>query len=104
MRVLSGDDAIQVAPESGNVLAAATGAAFFAATPASEDVIVQGLDGADTIATFNGLPGITLDGGAGDDDVRGGSGPDVLLGGRALVRQGHFVGTGTAGTYLSRAG
>jgi dihydropyrimidinase len=29
---------------------------------------------------------------------------DVLLGGRALVRQGRFVGTGTAGTYLGRAG
>ena len=29
---------------------------------------------------------------------------DVLLGGRALVRQGRFVGTGGAGTYLGRAG
>ena len=29
---------------------------------------------------------------------------DVLLGGRALVRQGHFVGAGTGGTYLSRPG
>jgi len=29
---------------------------------------------------------------------------DVLLGGRALVRQGRFVGTGTAGTYLGRVG
>ena len=27
---------------------------------------------------------------------------DVLLGGRALVRQGRFVGAGTGGTYLSR--
>src|SRR5262249_50209956 len=29
---------------------------------------------------------------------------DVLLGGRALVRDGRFVGTGTAGTYLGPAG
>ena len=29
---------------------------------------------------------------------------DVLLGGRALVRQGRFAGTGTAGAYLGRAG
>jgi dihydropyrimidinase len=29
---------------------------------------------------------------------------DVLLGGRALVRQGRFVGEGTAGAYLSRPG
>jgi dihydropyrimidinase len=29
---------------------------------------------------------------------------DVLLGGRALVRQGRFVGTGPAGAYLARAG
>jgi dihydropyrimidinase len=28
---------------------------------------------------------------------------DVLLGGRALVRQGEFVGPGTAGSYLGRA-
>jgi hypothetical protein len=29
---------------------------------------------------------------------------DVLLGGRALVRQGRFVGTGTAGAYLPAQG
>jgi dihydropyrimidinase len=29
---------------------------------------------------------------------------DVLLGGRALVRQGEFVGPGAAGSYLARAG
>ena len=29
---------------------------------------------------------------------------DVLLGGKALVRQGRFVGAGNGGTYLSRPG
>ena len=80
-RGTAGADTVQLVPENGNVVAAATRAALFTATPASEDVDVQGLDGADTIAALNGLPGLTLDGGPGDDDVRGGSGPDVVLGG-----------------------
>jgi Ca2+-binding RTX toxin-like protein len=74
-------DTIGLFPEATDVVAVATGAAPFAATPTTEDVDVQGLGGGDAIAASNGLRGLTLDGGAGDDDVRGGSGPDVLLGG-----------------------
>jgi Ca2+-binding RTX toxin-like protein len=75
-------DSIQVALVSATELAAfAPGAAPFGAVPATEDVDVQGLDGADTIAVSNGTRGVTVDGGSGDDDLRGGSGPDVLLGG-----------------------
>ena len=48
----------------------------------------------------------TFDDGTGDSVYTGerlaGRVRDVLLGGRALVRQGRFVGTGTAGTYLGR--
>jgi dihydropyrimidinase len=48
----------------------------------------------------------TFDDGTGDSVYLGerlaGRVRDVLLGGRALVRQGHFVAAGAVGTYLSR--
>jgi Ca2+-binding RTX toxin-like protein len=75
-------DTIQAALVSATEFAAfAPGAAPFGAAAATEDVDLQGLDGPDTIALSNGIRGLTVDGGAGDDDLRGGSGPDVLLGG-----------------------
>ena len=50
----------------------------------------------------------TFDDGTGDSvyahERLSGQVRDVLLGGRALVRQGRFVGAGTGGTYLSRPG
>jgi dihydropyrimidinase len=59
--------------------------------------------GAETIITAD-----TFDDRTGDSVYAGerlvGRVRDVLLGGRTLVRQGRFVGTGTGGTYLSRPG
>ena len=53
-------------------------------------------------------PAETFDDGTGDSVYTGerlaGQVRDVLLGGRALVRQGRFVGTGTAGAYLPGQG
>jgi len=58
--------------------------------------------GAETVITAD-----TFDDRTGDSVYAGerlaGQVRDVLLGGRALVRQGGFVGTGTAGSYLGRA-
>ena len=51
---------------------------------AVENLTVQGLDGADTVSAGAGigtLTQLTLDGGAGGDDLRGGDGADLLLGG-----------------------
>ncbi|MGZ6670845.1 MAG: beta strand repeat-containing protein [Solirubrobacteraceae bacterium] len=51
---------------------------------AVEELVVQGLGGADTITGQNGigtLTHLTLDGGSGDDQLRGGDGADTLLGG-----------------------
>ncbi|HEY2308913.1 MAG TPA: amidohydrolase family protein [Streptosporangiaceae bacterium] len=59
--------------------------------------------GAETIITAE-----TFDDGTGDSVYTGerlaGQVRDVLLGGRALVRQGRFVGTSTAGAYLPGQG
>jgi Ca2+-binding RTX toxin-like protein len=77
----SGADTIGVAPLPDKV-AAFTGAAVFGA--ATETLAVQGLGGADTIAGQNGPLSptqLTLDGGSGDDIVRGTNFPELLLGG-----------------------
>ena len=59
--------------------------------------------GAETVITAD-----TFDDRTGDSIYAGerlaGQVRDVLLGGRALVRQGEFVGPATAGSYLGRAG
>jgi Ca2+-binding RTX toxin-like protein len=50
----------------------------------AEELIVQGLSGDDLISAVGNLAAltkITMDGGSGADDVRGGNGADVLLGG-----------------------
>jgi Ca2+-binding RTX toxin-like protein len=49
-----------------------------------EELVVQGLGGNDVLTAQNGigaLTHLTLDGGAGDDDLRGGDGADTLIGG-----------------------
>jgi Ca2+-binding RTX toxin-like protein len=74
-------DTITVAPFPDKVVAVTTGALFGAAT---ERLAVQGLSGPDTIAGINGPLSpteLTLDGGAGDDNVRGTNFPELLLGG-----------------------
>jgi Ca2+-binding RTX toxin-like protein len=51
---------------------------------AVEELVVKGLGGADAITGQNGigtLTHLTLDGGSGDDALRGGDGADTLLGG-----------------------
>jgi len=78
----AGDDSLQVLPVSDGIIAAGAASAPFDA--AVEDMSVQGLGGADTFAGFNGPVGptrLTLDGGAGDDVVRGTNMPELLLGG-----------------------
>jgi Ca2+-binding RTX toxin-like protein len=50
----------------------------------AEQLVVQGLGGADTIAGQNGIStfaALTIDGGKGDDTLGGGDGADTLLGG-----------------------
>jgi Ca2+-binding RTX toxin-like protein len=74
-------DTIGVAPLPDKV-AVFTGTSLFGA--ATETLAVQALGGADAIVGQNGLlspTAITLDGGAGDDNVRGTNFPELLLGG-----------------------
>ncbi len=74
-----------------------------ALAPGSDaDLLVWDPDAETTITTG------TFDDRTGDsvyaDERLSGQVRDVLLGGRALVRQGRFVAAGTGGTYLSRSG
>ncbi len=74
-------DTITVAPFPDKVVAVTTGALFGAAT---ETFSVQSLGGPDTIAGINGPltpTELTLDGGSGDDTVRGTNFAEHLLGG-----------------------
>ncbi len=76
------DDTIGIARNDTAVAAFATGTATLSSTV--ESLVVEGLGGADTIGASNGigaLTQLTLDGGAGEDELRGGDGADVLLGG-----------------------
>jgi Ca2+-binding RTX toxin-like protein len=75
-------DSLQVLPVADGIVATSSASAPF--DTAVEDLSVQGLGGADTIAGFNGPVGatqLTLDGGSGDDVVRGTNLPETLLGG-----------------------
>jgi dihydropyrimidinase len=71
--------------------------------PGSDADLLVWDPGAETIITAD-----TFDDHTGDSVYTGerlaGQVRDVLLGGRAVVRQGRFVGTGSAGTYLGRSG
>jgi Ca2+-binding RTX toxin-like protein len=74
VRVQRNGDAVGTFGAGGGVLNSA----------AVENLTVQGLDGADTVSAGAGigtLTQLTLDGGAGADDLRGGDGADLLLGG-----------------------
>jgi Ca2+-binding RTX toxin-like protein len=79
----SGDDEIGIAPNGGPVAAFVAGGPTFNLT-AVESLLVKGGSGDDAINALNGisqLTDLTLDGGSGDDSVRGGDGDDVLNGG-----------------------
>ena len=89
-------DTITVAPFTDKVVAVATGALFGAAT---ESFSVQSLGGPDTIAGINGPLSpvdLTLDGGSGDDTVRGTNFPEHLLGGSGNDLVDGNIGTDTA--------
>jgi len=89
-------DSITVAPFPDKVVAVATGALFGAAT---ETFSVQSLGGPDTIAGVNGQLApveLTLDGGSGDDTVRGTNFPERLLGGSGNDLVDGNIGADTA--------
>ena len=82
-RGTDGDDTIGIAPNGGAVATFGEGAGVVNHV-AVESLTVQGLGGADRLSAINGIAGLTaltLDGGEGDDDVRGANGDDTLLGG-----------------------
>ena len=79
----SADDTIGIA-RNGSAVAVFTPTSGLINNTAVEELLVRGLAGADTINGQNGigtLTHLTLDGGAGDDTLRGGDGADLLLGG-----------------------
>ena len=97
-RGTDGDDQIGIAPNGGPVATFATGFAVVNHT-AVETLTVQGLGGADQLAAINGigaLTALTLDGGEGDDDVRGADGADTLLGGNGNDHVDGNLGADTA--------
>ena len=92
-------DEIGIARDATEAAVFATGAATTLVDPTVESLIVSGLDGNDTIAGQNGLATITaltLQGGDGDDDLRGGDGADTLIGGKGDDHVDGNIGADTA--------
>src|SRR5205823_2492384 len=62
-----------------------TNTATFSVDITTENLVVNGGNGGDTITAGNGVGGVltalTIDGGAGNDTITGGNGGDVLIGG-----------------------
>ena len=78
------DDAIGIARNGTAAVAVFTPTAQPVNNTGVEDLVVNGLGGADTITGQNGigtLTHLTVDGGSGDDTIAGGDGADTLLGG-----------------------
>src|SRR6478735_4015959 len=93
------DDEIGIARDATEAAVFATGAATTLVDPTVENLIVSGLDGNDTIAAQNGLATITtltLQGGDGNDDLRGGDGADTLSGGKGDDHVDGNIGADTA--------
>jgi Ca2+-binding RTX toxin-like protein len=80
-----GNDQIGIARNGASEAAAfATGSVLFNVGPSVESLVVSGFAGDDELAGQNGIGSITtltLDGGPGNDTLRGGDGADQLLGG-----------------------
>jgi hypothetical protein len=79
-----GDDAIGVARNGTDLVAAFVEGGGLVNHRAVESLNVRGYDGADTITGQNGistLTALTVDGGPGADTLRGGDGDDTVLGG-----------------------
>ena len=92
-------DEIGIARDATEAAVFATGAATTLVDPTVESLIVSGLDGNDTIAGQNGLATITaltLQGGDGDDDLRGGDGADTLNAGKGDDHVDGNIGADTA--------
>ena len=93
-----GDDQLGVARNGNAVATYATGVGVVNHV-AVESLTVQGLGGADQLAAINGigaLTALTLDGGEGDDDLRGADGADQLLGGNGNDHVDGNLGADTA--------
>jgi Ca2+-binding RTX toxin-like protein len=94
-----GDDQIGIARDATEAAVFATGAATMLVDPTVESLTVSGLDGNDTIAAQNGLAiitALTLQGGDGEDDLRGGDGADTLEGGKGDDHVDGNIGADTA--------
>jgi Ca2+-binding RTX toxin-like protein len=79
-----GNDAIGIASNGTSALAFSDGSVPLGAAPGTENLVVSGLDGDDTITGQNGIAtftSLTIDGGQGNDTLAGGDGNDTLLGG-----------------------
>ena len=97
-RGTEGDDTIGIAPNGGPVATFGQDAAVVNHL-AVESLTVQGLGGADRLSAINGigaLTALTLDGGEGDDDLRGADGADTLLGGNGNDHVDGNLGADTA--------
>jgi Ca2+-binding RTX toxin-like protein len=92
-----GADVIQVV--ANGTAAAVAGDSTALVSGLVESLVVSGLGGNDTIVgtgNLAALTSITMDGGAGDDDLRGGNGADLLLGGTGNDHVDGNQGTDTA--------
>ncbi len=94
----AGDDQISFGRNASDTVFVAAGSTLLANVQVDHTVL-KGLGGNDLIAGQNGvglLTQVTLDGGAGDDDLRGGDGADTLLGGSGNDHIDGNIGADTA--------
>ena len=82
----NGDDSIEISGDNGNVDVTGLAARVTAknAEPALDTLVVNALGGDDTVSAVNLAASaikLTVDGGAGEDEILGGAGIDLLLGG-----------------------
>ena len=94
----AGDDALSFGRNGADAVFVADPTGL--ASARTEHLRIAGLGGNDLIAGQNGvtsvIPQVTLDGGSGDDDLRGGDGADTLLGGSGNDHIDGNIGADTA--------